>query len=71
MMAGKRPKVFYCLFPPSSPGFPQRLENLENENGYGRVMENSWNMKNWPKVMEFCDSVIEIYQFYAQFVLNL
>ena len=19
------------------------------------VMEKSWNMKNWPKVMEFCD----------------
>ena len=19
------------------------------------VMEQSWNMKNWPKVMEFCD----------------
>ena len=19
------------------------------------VMEKSWNMKNWPKVMDFCD----------------
>ena len=27
------------------------------------VMEKSWNMKNWPKVMEFCDSVMEFYQF--------
>ena len=23
------------------------------------VMEKSWNMKNWPKVMEICDSVME------------
>ena len=28
--------------------------NLENENGHGKVMEKSWSMKNWPKVMEFC-----------------
>ena len=35
------------------------------------VMERSWNMKNWPKVLEFCDSVIELYQFCPQFVLNL
>ena len=35
------------------------------------VMEKSWNMKNWPKVMEFCDSVMELYQFCPQFVLNL
>ena len=27
-------------------------ENLENEGGHGKVMEKSWNMKNWPKVME-------------------
>ena len=32
------------------PGFPQRLENLENENGHGKVMDR----KNWPKVMKFC-----------------
>ena len=32
------------------PGFPQRLENLENENGH----EWAWTMKNCPKVMEFC-----------------
>ena len=32
-------------------GFPRRLENLENENGH----EKSWNMKNWPKVMDFCN----------------
>ena len=46
-------------------GFPRRLENLENENGHGKVMEN------WPKVMEFCDSDTEFYQFYLQFGLNL
>ena len=32
------------------------------------VMEKSWNMKKWPKVMEFCDSVREFYQFCPQFV---
>ena len=35
------------------------------------VLEKSWNMKNWPKVMEFCDSVMEFYQFCPHFVLNL
>ena len=35
------------------------------------VMEKSWNMNNWPKVMECCDSVKELYQFCTQFVLNL
>ena len=35
------------------------------------VMEKSWNMKKWPKVMEFCDSVMEFYQFCPQFVRNL
>ena len=33
-------------------GFPQRREN---ESGHGKIMEKSWNIKNWPKVMEFCD----------------
>ena len=32
------------------------------------VMEKSWNMQNWPKVMEFRDLGME---FYPQFVLNL
>ena len=32
-------------------GFPQRLENLENENGHGKVMKH----EKWAKVMEFCD----------------
>ena len=36
------------------------------------VMEKSWNMRSWPKVMEFCDSVMEFYQFcprnYTNFV---
>ena len=33
-------------------GFPQRLENLEDESGHGKVMESeklvkkSWNMKS-------------------------
>ena len=27
------------------------------------VMEKSWNMKNWPKVMDFFVSVMEFYQF--------
>ena len=31
-------------------------------------MEESWNLKKWPNVMEFCDSVME---FCPQFVLNL
>ena len=31
-------------------GFPQRLENLEK-----MVMEKPWNMRNLPKIMEFCD----------------
>ena len=35
------------------------------------VMEKSWNMKNWPKVLEFCDSVMEFDQFCPQFVCNL
>ena len=53
-------------------GFPQRLENLENENGHEKVMEKSWmKMKSWPRVMKFCDSVMEFYQFCPQFVLNL
>ena len=28
----------------------QKQDNLENK----MVMEKSWNMTNWPKVMEFC-----------------
>ena len=35
------------------------------------VMEKLWNMKNWPKVIEFCDSVMEFYQFCPPFVLHL
>ena len=34
--------------------YSQRLENLENESGHGKVMERLRNMKNSPKVMEFC-----------------
>ena len=34
-------------------GFPQRLENMENENGYGKVMEKSWNKTIGKE--EFCD----------------
>ena len=34
-------------------------------------MEKSWNMKNWQKVLEFCDPVIKFYQCCPQFVLNL
>ena len=30
------------------------------------VMEKSWKMKNWPKVMEFCDQSWEFYQFCPQ-----
>ena len=52
-------------------GFPRRLENLENENDHRKVMEKSWNMKNWPKVMEFLGSVMEFYQFFPRIVLNL
>ena len=50
-------------FPPTPPcrpsrfltstGFPQRLENLENESGH--FTEKSWNIIDWPKVMEFCE----------------
>ena len=39
------------------------------------VMEKSWNMKNWPKVMEFCDQswnftnfAPELYQICNSFV---
>ena len=35
------------------------------------VMETSWDMENWSKVMEFCDLVMEVYQFCPQFVLNV
>ena len=35
-------------------GFPLRQENLETENGYGKVMEKSKNMKKRTKVMEYC-----------------
>ena len=35
------------------------------------VMEKSWNMKNWPKIIEFCDSVMYFCQFCPQIVLNL
>ena len=28
------------------PGFPRRQENLGNENGHGKVMAKTWNMKN-------------------------
>ena len=45
-----RPKVMDLKIPLAV--FPQRLENLENEHGHGKVMEHG---KNWPKVMEFCD----------------
>ena len=50
----------------TSTGFPQRLENLENESGH--FMEKSWNIINWPKVMEFSDQswncAPELYQFF-------
>ena len=32
-------------------GFPQRLENLEMESGPENVLEKSWNIKHWQKVM--------------------
>ena len=35
------------------------------------VIEKSWNVKKWPKVIQFCDSVMEFYQFCPQFVVNL
>ena len=31
------------------------------------VMEKSWNMKNWPKVMEFCDESWNFTNFAPQF----
>ena len=48
----RSPQPNKCL---SYSGFPQKLENLENESGHGKVTEKSWNMKNWPKVKEFCN----------------
>ena len=49
-------------------GFPRRLENLENENGHGKVMEHktlvkgvefcyqSWNFtRNWRRKTAFSD----------------
>ena len=36
-----------------------------------KMVMKSWNMKNWPKIMEFCDSVIEFCQICPQIVLNL
>ena len=35
------------------------------------VTEKSWNMKKWPKVIEFCDSVMEFNQVCPQLILNL
>ena len=53
-------------------GFPQSLENMENENGLGKAM------KNWQKVVEFCDQTRpsnnftnfapKLYQIHAFFV---
>ena len=40
-------------------GFPQRLGNLENENGHGKV--------NLPKVMEFCDQSWNLTNFAPKF----
>ena len=31
------------------------------------VMEKSWNMKNWPKVMEFCDQSLNFTTFAPKF----
>ena len=39
-----------------STGFPRRLENLENENGHGKVMEHA-------KCHVILLSVMEFYQF--------
>ena len=36
---------------------------MENESGHGKVMEKSWNMKDWPKVMEFCDQSLNFTNF--------
>ena len=48
--------------------FSRKLENLENGNGHGKVIEHDKLAKShgilWGSVMEF-------YQFYPQFVLNL
>ena len=44
-------------------GFPQRLENLQNESGDGKVMEH----KKFPKVMEFCDRSWNFNNFAPQF----
>ena len=49
------------------PGFPWRLENLENENGHGKVMEH----EIFPKVMKFCDQSWNFTNFASKFVLFL
>ena len=35
------------------------------------VMEKSWNMKNWPKIMEFCAHSWRVTNFASQIVPNL
>ena len=48
-------------------GFPLRQENLETENGYGKVMEKSKNMKKKDKSHGILSSVMEFYKFCHEF----
>ena len=36
-----------------------------------RVMEKSWNMKNWPKVIEFCDQSWNLTNFAHNFFVTI
>ena len=58
------PSADYCNSRPFPVGLWDRQVNIKHvEGSHGdwktwktkMVMEKSWNMKNWPKVMEFCD----------------
>ena len=44
-------------------GFPQGLENLENESGHGKVAEH----EKWQKVMEFYDQSWNLTNFAPEF----
>ena len=48
-------------------GFPHRLENLENENVHGKVMEHEKLAKSHTILL----SVMEFYQFWPQNVPHL
>ena len=59
--------IYFIRFRSDDAGFPQRLKNLENEDGYEKVMEQGKLAKRYGILL----SVMEFYQSCLQFVPHL